>query len=355
MIHPLSTDQLVLFDAASADGETFAWSAEIEMVELADGRREPPREIRILKNGTNETTKGPIVCDAAAAKATIAAAVAHYGKPVLNFDYGHGQVGFMGSYESARSAGWFELQERNGDLYAANIEWTPTAKKALADREFRYISPALMRDFESGKIKSLINVALTNIPATKGQKPLVTSQGPEKETRMDPELKALLDRLGLTSLSQLAGKIDTLSKSEQTLLSTVQEASTKLAATEARLVALEGDRAAKAKEAFITKLSQDGKLPPALHKWALSQDMASLEAFAADAPVIAAVDPKAEVTPKTPASAPTVLSEDEKKLCKAMQLSEKDYLATKAVLLSQPFFWAYDPLSAADEPVKESK
>lgn len=144
------------------------------LVELAAGKA-PPTEIRLLRAGVNETTKGPIVCNAKAARATIAAVVAHYGRPVLNFDYGHGQVGFVGSYETARSAGWFELQERAGALWATNIEWTPRAKQALSEREFRYFSPALMRDPDSGEIKSLINVALTNTPATKGQLPLVAS------------------------------------------------------------------------------------------------------------------------------------------------------------------------------------
>jgi phage I-like protein len=354
MISAYPSSQLVLLDDSVVDRDLFALNAEIELIQLANGETALPREIRILKNGVNETTKGPINCDAAAAKATVAAVVAHYGKPVLNFDYGHGQVGFVGSYESARSAGWFRIEERNGDLYAADIEWTPNAAKALKDREFRYFSPALMRDYESGKVKSMINVALTNIPATKGQAPIVASQNePTKGPRMDPELKKLLDRLGLTSLDQLSGKIDTLSSSEATLLAAVKEGQTALAAVTARLTAIEGQSSAKAKADFITKLSTDGKLPPALHKWAASQDMASLEAFAADAPVIAAVDPKADITPK-PKAVPTTLSDDEKKLCHAMMLSEADYLATRAVLLSSANPWAYDPLTAA-EPVKGSK
>src|SRR5688572_25246702 len=110
---------------------------EVELVTLANGERQLPTEICLFRKGTTETTKGPFVCDASAAKFTIDNVVSHYGSPVTNFDYGHGQLSFIQTQETAKSAGWAKLAERDGGLWATEIDWTPAARKALLDREFR--------------------------------------------------------------------------------------------------------------------------------------------------------------------------------------------------------------------------
>src|SRR5690606_11840962 len=147
----------------------------IELETLASGERKLPTEICLFQQGSTETTKGAFICDAVAARAVIANVIAHYGEALTNFDYGHAQVGYIQAHESARSAGWAKLTERDGALWATEIEWTPTAQRALLDREYRFFSPTVYRDRETGRITNLVNVALTNLPATKGQKPIVNS------------------------------------------------------------------------------------------------------------------------------------------------------------------------------------
>jgi phage I-like protein len=149
----------------------------------------PPREFRLLAEGTNETSKGPIRMSAAAG-AHVLRAFSELGRDRLPFDYGHAQLGFVQGYDAARAAGWFVPQVRGGELWAADIQWTPTAARALSEREFRFFSPALTLDAESREVRSLINVALTNLPATRGQAPIMASA--VDATPATPESPAIL-------------------------------------------------------------------------------------------------------------------------------------------------------------------
>jgi phage I-like protein len=123
-----------------------------------------------------------------------------------------------------------------------------------------------------------------------------------------------------------------------------------LAAAAAKVAAADAEKAAAEKSSFIAKLSQDGKLAPALHAWAATQDMVSLQAFAAAAPVVAAVATVTTAKSPTADSGATILSEDEKKTCLLLSVSEEDFLATKKHLLASGNVWAFDP-----NAVKESK
>jgi phage I-like protein len=55
-----------------------------------------------------------------------------------------------------------------------DIEWTRKATERLKDREYRYFSPTFYHD--KGRITEYVNTALTNLPATKDQEPLVASR-----------------------------------------------------------------------------------------------------------------------------------------------------------------------------------
>jgi len=323
----------------------------IDLIELAGGARKLPTEICLFKSGTTETSKGQFVCDATAAKFTIDNVKAHYGEPLTNFDYGHGQVGFISTFESARSAGWAKLSERDGALWATEIEWTPTAQKALLDREFRFFSPTVYRDPETKRITNLVNVALTNLPATKGQRPIVTAQ----EFTMAEQQKSAPS--AAESPKPEATDLASLQASNAQLLSAVTQLQASLNQAQSKLAEVDAERAKATKADFVAKLSRDGKLPPALQTWALSQDVAVLEAFAKDAPVLAPAAPDSVVTPKVTKADPasTTLSDDERKIITASQISEADYLATRAHLLSSGNVWSFDPLAMAAPAVKDVK
>ncbi len=137
---------------------------------------EPPREIKLFGAGRNATTKGDFVFDDKAAESVMARFRDH-GLDKLPFDFDHGMFASEVTSENRKAAGWFVPEIRNGELWATNIEWTPLAAQMLRDKEFRFFSPAFDSDNRSGRILRLWNVALTNLPATKGQMPLVANEG----------------------------------------------------------------------------------------------------------------------------------------------------------------------------------
>jgi phage I-like protein len=316
---------VLLDDAAAPTGDLGgALLCAIELVELADGTKKAPSEFKIFGAGTTQTTKGPVVMNARAGQ-HVMAKVRELGRDRLNFDYGHAQLGFAQSYEAARSAGWFSVEVRGDELWATDVEWTPTAARALSDREFRYFSPAVMLDRESNEVRELINIALTNIPATKHQKPLVASQTPPEQS-MDPELKALLASLSLNTVTELAARVGALTTDNAKLVKAAGEIQAQLATATAELTGLKTAKAQQDKADFIAQLSTAGKLPPALRDWALGQEMTVLKAYADAAPVLS---PGTAPTTAPTTATTTTLSDEERAVCRMMNLSEADFLATK--------------------------
>jgi phage I-like protein len=187
-------------------------------------------------------------------------------------------------------------------------------------------------------VTRIINVALTNLPATLNQAALVASE------------QAQVDEL-----EQLKADLAKLNADHAALLAAVPALQAELTAEKAKVALADAEKTKATKATFIAKLSADGKLSPALHGWAMGQDLAVLEAFAKDAPVVALADAEKSVTPKTPTAdgGATILSDDEKKVCTLLGVSEADFLSTKNHLVSSGNVWAYDPTAQA--AVKESK
>lgn len=167
-------------------------------IALADGEagaKTPPTEFRIFAAGLFDTTKGPFLFDVDAA-ASVMRAAADYGNE-LNVDYNHGQAdGWpVDPALSGKSAGWFKLELRNGELWAVGVRWTPAAHAAISAGEWRYTSPWFSYDGETRRIHELHNVALTNTPATKHLKPLTANRLGDtslESTDMNPKLLAAI-------------------------------------------------------------------------------------------------------------------------------------------------------------------
>lgn len=258
----------------------------LEMPTVAAGKA-PPTEFCLFKSGVNATTKGPVLVDADGL-AAVMAVYTERGLDKLPIDYNHGMVYGGTGIEGGKAAGWFVPASRNGELWATHVEWLEAAHTALSRREYRFFSPAIMQDYESGQIRELINVALTNLPATNGQKPLVASaHGAE----MDPKLIALCAAHGCSDIEGLTAKM--------TELSAQAASGAKAAETLATLTAqVEKDK----REALVQTLSREGKLPPSLHEWARTQTLASLEAFGKVAPAVAQPAAVTQPTPETPSA-----------------------------------------------------
>lgn len=169
----------------------------------------PPQSFRLFKLGDNRTSKGNFTVTAESAAQCMAAAADYEND--LSIDYCHAifAENHPAPDEAGKAAGWFSLALREDGLYAENVRWTPKASKMLADREYRYTSPAFLTEKQGGKrvVVRVANVALTNIPASHGLQPLVASQRGEAAEEND-----MLEKLsGLLGLPEDAPEADVLS------------------------------------------------------------------------------------------------------------------------------------------------
>jgi phage I-like protein len=323
-----STETLVALAAAPVDQIDLL----SQLVVLGDDGA-PPREFQLLAAGETRTTKGVIRCDDAHAALCLGAETMP-ADGLLPLDYDHGMVSMLGAEKKA--AGWFKLANRNGALWATDVKYTPAAEKALRDREYRYFSPALYRD-EEGYVTRMVNCALTCLPATLKQTPLVASETPAQPEGQDMTLEQLCAAFGVQNATQLAAKFNQLQTDNSALLTASQAQSAELAIAKTALAARADQDAKAEKAAYIAQLSSEGKLAPALKPWAEGQTLDALKTFGAHAPVISAVAPAAKVeAPVTDPSKQAVeLSADEIAICQQMKIDPKNYAAQKALLASQ--------------------
>jgi len=89
----------------------------------------------------------------------------------------------------APAAGWIKDLEVREDGLWAQVEWTSQAQEYLNQREYRYFSPVLRLDPATRRPQELMHVALTNIPAIQGIKPVVAKWGGEALTALTSQAK----------------------------------------------------------------------------------------------------------------------------------------------------------------------
>lgn len=358
---------------------------------------DPPSEFRMLQRGVTRMRKGGKIFNILLddeGEQSIKDAMASKGREQLPIDYDHGMLGMIASRDSSAAAGWFTLEFRGDGMWATAIEWTPKAFESIKNREFRFTSPALMLDEteELGVLRAteIINVAVTNLPATVGQKPLVAHETTtENQEAAMPFPKELLKQLGLkedateeqvaaaikalnetaaaakeaTELaakaeadraeavvlaSQAAEKAEAEKKAaadakqeQQQLLSdtgsadiaALRERIGKLEKTEeastgmsTRIVVLEKQKADDEHARTFSELDDLGKLPESLHEWAKTQTTEQLVAFGVGAPIVHGARTQSAVTK---AGGNTMLTDEDRKIMKLMGLGSGDAAEAK--------------------------
>jgi phage I-like protein len=103
---------------------------------------EPPKEFKIFSAGKVETTKGTFTFDDVAAKSVMAEYAKHGTDLMIDYDHASLADAAIDPALAGKAAGWFDLELRNGELWAVNVRWTPAAEAALRAKEWRYTSPA---------------------------------------------------------------------------------------------------------------------------------------------------------------------------------------------------------------------
>lgn len=155
-----------------------------------DGARTAPSEFCVFRAGTTHTDKGDFLFDDEAAELVLSA-YRLKGVPLMG-DYEHQTLAQPPIEAPASITEWVPEIRRNRaggpELWATQVKWTERAKAYLTAGEYRMFSPAFLFD-DKGRVTRLVNIALTNNPATHGQEPLVAATaGTERNDTMACEL-----------------------------------------------------------------------------------------------------------------------------------------------------------------------
>jgi phage I-like protein len=101
--------------------------------------------------------------------------------------------------------GWYDLEDRGGDLWAVNVRWTPDGARRLTERTQGYVSPAFNYDEKTGELLEIVNIGLVAMPATFRAFPLArlaSRHAKENRAQMTTKTKALsLSLLAILSLA----------------------------------------------------------------------------------------------------------------------------------------------------------
>lgn len=142
-------------------------------VALSDDAR---KEFRIFRRGPNPSTKGIDLFDDEAARSVMAAAAAYANDYAIDREHASLDPAALAARADAGAAlGYFRLAVRNGELFAVQVRWTDLGKRVLASKEARYLSPAFVRDAETGRVLELVNCSAVAQPATCGATELVAA------------------------------------------------------------------------------------------------------------------------------------------------------------------------------------
>ncbi len=155
---------------------------------IAEG--EPPTEFKIFSMPVVDTSKGQFTFGPEEAAAVLADFKAQGNSGMLDYDHAALSPMPVDPALAGRAAGWFDIEMRADGLYAINVRWTPPAAEALRRREWRYMSPAFRT--KGKRITSLINVALTNLPATRNLQPLMAANGAASDS-LGVKIRTALD------------------------------------------------------------------------------------------------------------------------------------------------------------------
>lgn len=271
---------------AGAAGAQDPWLAALASTELVGRSDGVPEEVMLTPWGWVETSHGRFLVDDEAARLVLAALEAQ--GTDLPIDYEHQTLG--GTYAApdgqAPAAGWIRRVEvRPGQGLFARVEWTPLARRRLAQREYRYLSPVALIRREDSRLIGLHSAALTNKPAIVGMQPIVAraeGKAASPEVALALHVETLRGQLGLPAG---AGAADVL------------------AAAGARLESLRAEIRRREAEQRVGEAVRRGKLTEAQKAWALDLCLRDPEAFArweAAAPVVVPLgrlQPPAEVAP----------------------------------------------------------
>ena len=262
-------------------------------------------------------------------------AVARRSRTPFALDWEHGQDLLAPQGHAAPAAGWVEeITARDGGIWA-RVDWTERARAAIAAREYRFVSPALLQTKE-GAVVELVGAALVNRPnfdmAALARRESHTSEG--------PVMKELLKVLGLPETATEAEALTALNARTSMTLQVAEPISLERFVPRAdydaalnRAVAAETTLTAQARathEARVTAAIDGavkaGKIAPVSRDFYLAtcrtaEGLAEFEKFVAAAPTVFGVlDLKAD--PEKPGA--VALNAEQKAAARSLGIPEAE-------------------------------
>lgn len=288
-----------------------------------------PDKVLLFKKGINDTTKGQFLFDEVAAEMVLADYAKH--NVQLMFDLEHMSTHpELPSYNSDAQA-WADLSVEDGNLYATDVKWTPEGQDRLTKKKQRFLSPCFSTEPVEGdeamqRITSILNVAITSMPATDNAPALVAAnqlvrlntivlgdeivqssvfihdmaktklaadapvnpdapKSPEEMAVALAELQKQLDACMEENASlkeQLAAEEDPATDDAEDVAAK-EEAASKLAETEEKLTAALNKIDDMEKASVLSELSAKGIVSPAQKKLFMKLSLADVNDYAKDA------------------------------------------------------------------------
>ncbi|MDR2024032.1 MAG: phage protease [Hungatella sp.] len=150
-----------------------------------------PEVVKLLPLGHVKSQKGDFDVD----KESFAEIRRHFEERGIDIviDYEHQTLKDI----QAPAGGWIKDIILEDGAIAAKVEWTPTARKYLENKEYKYLSPVVLVRKADNKAMELHSAALTNSPAIDGMFAIVNSWSFENGGNNMELIKKLAALLGL--------------------------------------------------------------------------------------------------------------------------------------------------------------
>lgn len=282
----------------------------------------------------------------------------------LVIDYEHSSI----FAEKAPAAGWIKGLAAQPDGLWVRSEWTDQALKLIANKEYRYFSPAFDVRIADRRPVQINSVALTNTPQTNQLKPLVSkantnSREAAKEREDEAMSKELLTKLGkllevegepteetvtkaiqakMTALAQgppaaeakvpaevfgaLELKEDASTSEVVATIRALKQGAGEHAKLAEKVTALEAESAERVKTELVTKAVREGKITPAQREWAeeyARRDPKGFEVYISKAVVVVPVDQR--ITGDEKPKPETGLTETQQQINKMTGISKETW------------------------------
>lgn len=152
-------------------------------------------QIKILPVGLVKSQKGDFIVD----KESFDCMHSHFKSRGLEIvvDYEHQTLDNV----QAPAAGWIKDFEFEEGAIVAKVEWTSKAKEYLSNKEYKYLSPVVLKRKSDNKAVILHSVALTNTPAIDNMEQIINKIN-DFDEEGDDEMDLLKEIAKLMGLSE---------------------------------------------------------------------------------------------------------------------------------------------------------